>query len=96
MQRMRFLPIIIYVFVFGAAIFGASVAQTLHEPSTFTLGGLVVSVSMCLTARFLLRPFFRQAQAAQKSYAADVIESPIRQAEQEAAANADEKSEGKA
>lgn len=69
MPNFRFFPIALYLYVFGAAGLGFSVAAAMAEVTRTTVYISAVSCVMCLVAHYLVRPYMRQARATIKAQA---------------------------
>ena len=67
MLNLRFFPIQLYTFVFGAAGLGFSAAQAMQQPTTRTLIAIIVFSAMTLAGYRFMRPFMAAARAAIKA-----------------------------
>lgn len=66
MINLRFFPIQLYTFVFGAAGLGFSASQAMQEPTTRTLIAIIVFSTMTLAGYRFMRPFMAASRAAIK------------------------------
>lgn len=69
MDKIRFFPVALYLFVCGAAGLGFGVGQAFEKPSFTTFFIILVCSPMTLAGWFMTRPYMRLARAAIKELA---------------------------